>query len=285
MSHPAFVLANGNLTHDPARPSLCTDEPHVCYGPKVPAPIPSGGGGGGGGGGGPWPVVACDPAGPGLVGFTLDERGIPRRHTMVVCHRPGHYKATIKALVKKIQEDIELSKAGALGYVKSPEKVRVRDLQDLRAQVQALEAEVARLQAKHVDVAALQAEAARYRALVSELEGVLAAARRAVARVAVRHRVAGPAAAGAALVHGAALLGDIEAAVAGAMAQAGPARRLVPLKRDPAGGFWYIVAGVGVYFVAHDVVPKKAWLARAAGYAAAAALGAAGLTRLTGGGK
>lgn len=37
---PAFILANDHLTYDPARPSLCTDEPHICYGVKVPAPVP-----------------------------------------------------------------------------------------------------------------------------------------------------------------------------------------------------------------------------------------------------
>lgn len=50
MSDFAFILSNDNLTHDPAEPYLCTDEPFICYGVKVPAPVPvpafTGGGGG-----------------------------------------------------------------------------------------------------------------------------------------------------------------------------------------------------------------------------------------------
>lgn len=41
MSHPAFILENGNLTYDPSYPNLCTDEPVICYGVKVPAPRPA----------------------------------------------------------------------------------------------------------------------------------------------------------------------------------------------------------------------------------------------------
>jgi hypothetical protein len=54
MSHPAFILANGNLTYDPSQPNLCTDEPHVCYGIKQPVPPtpPFVGGSSGGWGGG-----------------------------------------------------------------------------------------------------------------------------------------------------------------------------------------------------------------------------------------
>jgi hypothetical protein len=46
MNDPAFILENNNLTLDPSHPHLCTNEPHVCYGVKVPVPVTVSGGGG-----------------------------------------------------------------------------------------------------------------------------------------------------------------------------------------------------------------------------------------------
>jgi hypothetical protein len=165
MSSPTFFLVNGNLTFDPIKPYLCTDEPHICYGPKVPVPPAPGGGGFGGAtwGGGSY----------------LPEKGLRRKYINV---GGGADSAFIKkAVATVLKPGIKSPPAGPLEVPSgiSKEEIQREMIRGLKKRVTELEAHIRSLKGTQVsERAALEAELEVVQAIAAQLLGRLEAVER-----------------------------------------------------------------------------------------------------------